>query len=188
MREGRMGHYADYMEIVDETFSSPDGRIKARLRKNSNLTLAFAPGAYRKYDDRSLERQLTSLVKELYEGRRRIHVDAMSAGLLLTAGRRAEVNGRPIDAKQRKFRDLRDQLETRGVSHNRSVRIFSTGMSDWQVRVINGTVGKTDEATFKQEVVTALGAINSDHQQQLASLKQKVYGRPNSRLDKRVTT
>ena len=184
-----MGHYADHLKTVDETFSSPDGRIKARLRKNTNLTLAFLPGTYRKYDDRSLERQLTALVTKLYEVRRRIHIDAMSAGLLVTAGRRAEVGrNRPTDAKARRFEELHAQLDSHGVSPNRSVRIFNTGMRGWQVRIVDGTVDRTGEDVLAREFVAAVSTLVVDYRTKLAGLKHKVFGEPGSQQTKRVTT
>ncbi|MGH8876604.1 MAG: hypothetical protein ACRD0P_04555 [Stackebrandtia sp.] len=174
-----MGIYADRMRALNLTFTSPDGKVAARLTNNTNMALSFQPNAYREYKEGSLEIQLTALMRLAHAGRRRAHMEALSESMMKTAGRPAEPpKDWQLSQKQLKFRNKHAELESRGKSQNDVLRVLNTGMRNWEVRIKPGTLDKTTEDEFKREFTSAIANMMTDYRFKIADLKQAVYGHP----------
>lgn len=168
-----VGEFARKLDEMTVRAKSPDGRVLGELRGGRQIEVGFADEeAYWEYgDEAELADQLTAVLSGLMSGRRQGR-----EALVREATGREPGDGRHWNARRRRFRDERDLILARGVSHDRWAQVESVGLLDWKVSIAQGALEQLDGDSLCAEVQVAFAEMWEDHAEELYLLKQEVYG------------
>ncbi|ADD41850.1 hypothetical protein [Stackebrandtia nassauensis] len=160
--------------VVEVT--SPDGNIKAKLVAGEQLTVAFRPGTYARYDERGLEHQLSRLAMLAWTGYRRGFFEAKGRAEDISAKDAEKEHLNHWDANTRRYNEEMAQIVARGKSSGNVIRAQAKGLAFWKVEIRDGTLASMDEATFCAECVSVLAAVQRDSKNQEILLKDFYFG------------
>jgi hypothetical protein len=149
----------------------PGDEIVGELRGRADVRITFAPGRYRRYQERDLEEKLASLAKLLWAGRTREYYAAVSHAF----GETVTGEPPPSGARDQAFVQARDELVAEGSSRDGRIRVTVRGMRRWQVRIADGTVHALDEFAFAERVREAAAALIEDQLAKVRVLKDQHY-------------
>jgi hypothetical protein len=168
-----VGVLSDRLGAMQVRVISPNRQIAAELRNGSSeVSLSFAPGTYRRFDERTLEGALADLGKLLWVARMKEYYAAVSEAFGET------VTGEPTPETQRdrEYRADRARLIAEGSSRDRRVRLAVRGMETWTVRIAAGTVRALTEEEFAARVSEAAHDLIADQKTKIWQMKQRHYG------------
>ncbi|WP_213455501.1 YbaB/EbfC family nucleoid-associated protein [Rhizomonospora bruguierae] len=172
-----MTGYADRIAASVVRVTSPDQRITGELVGGSTITIRFATGAYRRYREPDLERQLVAVAMLLIVGRERLSREVWAA----TTGAPAPDDGGEGE-RSRRFRQLRAAMYVEGTSPGGLVRITATGLREWTVTVATGAIATTPEPEFAVELRGAVADFVGAYARGMAALKQDCFGTDFARI------
>ena len=153
--------------------TSPDNMVKSHLVAGEKLTIAFRPGAYRRYTEVALADQLASLGRLTWVGYRRGYLEALS----ISRGEPAVTSTRPHwDARYRRYHEAIAASVACGESASRAVRAKSKGMASWKVRIEPGTLAAMPEESFVAEALSAFQRLQADSKRKITLLKDAHFG------------
>lgn len=168
-----MPRFGELMDRLTVTVRSPDGKIVGHLANRTHVRIEFLADSYYEYDRQSLERQLASLGKLLWVGRRRGSLRALSevVGYEVT-GREERVSDDSKEYDQR----LRE-LELGGQSIDGHIRILCTGWQDWAFEIEDDALEELSEGQFLSELDSAVRDLLTDNAEQVSALKAEIFMR-----------
>lgn len=146
--------------------TSPDKKIKAKVRDRRRVQVAFRPGVYGSYEHAALEHQLGQL-----------------ASLTWTAylrGYRAGVKkaGRVIndwDVKRRAYREELSKLRAYGVSQHEFAKAYTNGLVRWKLELQSHAQEQLSEQQFVAEVESAVANTIIKYEERVVLLKDKHF-------------
>jgi hypothetical protein len=170
-----MGELADRLGGMRVRASVPGGAVSAELRGRSELFVEFAPGYYRRVDDRSLEQALTVLCRLLWAAHEKEYqaIIRRAGGVPMTRERVTD----PLDVD---YCQRLDELTAVGTSADGRVRVSVRGMREWAVRV---DAVSLREREFVSRAAEAAEALINDQFEKVLQLRQQVF---NSRSGPKV--
>ena len=169
-----MGTYADLMDALTLRVTSPDGQLAATLTGRSKLDIAFADGSYSRYTERALEEQAKYLLQSVFSAQRRAHFDALSKA----QGRMITEEPPPADNRGKRYRELVAEAVATGDSRRGTVRVGNRGITEWKVRIADGTLGRLSSQEFTGELGSALQAMLRELFVKRGQLRREAYGVP----------
>jgi hypothetical protein len=156
----------DPLDTLTVTVRSPDSNIEAEVDSGYRVKLRFRPGALRDYVEFTLEHQLGQLARLAWVAYQREYRAAVEA-----AGR--VVND--WDPKRRDYREALAQVEVSAVSDGGYVEVGSVGLERWTCRIQPGLLAQISEDRFAAEVESAVANLMTQHQHQVALLKDEYF-------------
>lgn len=165
-----MGIVADRLASTRIELSTPDGLVTGVLRSLDDVSFEFRDGSLRHYNERGLERQLSSLLARLCTDYRRARFAAV-----------AEATGRPAEpftpwrANGRRYEAEREETVAEGMSTGHRVFVSTTGLRRWNVVIRDGSLSSVDEVAFAAEVGSGYAAMVLDWRRKLRLLRAKHF-------------
>jgi hypothetical protein len=150
-----VGEIADRLDAMTIRVTSPDNNIAAKLWNRRQVDFRFRSGAYRSYDERGLEHQLSQLGTLLWTGYRRGYDTIMKDNDMI-------LMVEPKDANSdtgRKFLEMRDVTVAEGVSQGGWVKVRTEAMLRWKFRIKDGGLAGHTEEQFITETLSAIHAL-----------------------------
>jgi hypothetical protein len=165
-----MGVLADRLDSMRVHASVSGGSVSAELHGRFDVRLEFAPGYYRRADERTLQMRLSSLGRLLWAARMKEHHAIVRAeGGDPIPRERAT---RPLDLAY--YRCL-DALVAEGSCADGRIRISVRGMREWTVNIKAGTLWALREGEFVVRVNEAAAALILDQFDKVLRLEQQFY-------------
>ncbi|GAA4919750.1 hypothetical protein LX16_4310 [Stackebrandtia albiflava] len=168
-----MPDFQERLNSLKVTVTSPDNQIKAHLVAGEQLTLAFRPNTYERYDEDRLSDQLAKLATLAWVGYRRgwKQAKADTRGVPVS-----EVEEQHWDARYRRYDEDIANLVAQGSSRSGLIQLRSKGLAYWKVRIAPGTLRQLDEPAFVRETVGAFAALQRDSKMKTTVLKDRHFG------------
>ena len=167
-----MGVLADRLDRMRIRVTSPNGKITAELYDRTAVRLSFAPGSYRWYSERTMERQLAGLGRVLWANRMKGYYQALSEAFGATVTREST----PVTQRDLAYAAARDTLVAEGRSPDGQIRITVRGMREWTIRITDGTLDALPERRFAAGVEQAASELILDQFAKVRQLKDHHYG------------
>ena len=142
-----MGELAHRLERIAVEATSPDGRIRARVRGKLELDLEFGARSYGSYQEAELARQLGQLATVTWTRYHREYVEAEKAFLDWSVQER--------DPHDRQFEEQAAQLTVAGSSPDGWVTMRSRALIRWDVHLLQDVQRQLPEQRFIGEVLGA---------------------------------
>jgi hypothetical protein len=166
-----MGIMADRLDSMVVTANSPDGQVTATVSKREQVDIEFRRGAYRRYDERTLEHQLARMATLAWIGYRRGYFEALSAA----NGETIRGDEEEWDANRRRFQQARAAVVAEGASPTGWIRAEATGLTHWRVRIEDGALTQLTEDEFRSEARGTVAALLMDYDEKMLALKDEFF-------------
>ncbi|HZE40433.1 MAG TPA: hypothetical protein VE172_16650 [Stackebrandtia sp.] len=167
----------EQLDVLRVEVTSPDNQIKAKISGEADdVALAMRPGAYKRYDEATLEHQLSRLCTLGWTGVRRGYFQALATVYSVTEGEAEKMEKNPPDVRDRDYNKEISEIVAEGRSKGGVVRGRAKGMAFWKVQIRPGTLEKLDEEEFIAECLSALRDVQLDSKRQEILLKDKYFG------------
>lgn len=167
-----MGVLADQLAAMRVSAVSPDSGVAAELRGRAEVSVRFAPGWYRRYDERGLETQLAGVARLLWAARMRAYYAAASAAFGQPVTREAPA----VTNNDKLYYAARGELVARGRCSGGWLALAVRGMRVWTVRIADGALAAVSEEEFATGVGQASRELICDQFDQIRLLKAQIYG------------
>src|SRR6476659_5445513 len=105
-----MTHFGERLARLQVAAEVPDGLISGVLRDRGDLVISFRDNSYYRMTDDELEDRLLSLARLLWVA----WIRAFYAELSAATGQHLTTETAPANDRDRAFRALRDQIESKG--------------------------------------------------------------------------
>lgn len=168
-----MSTLRERLDALTVEATSPDGQIKTRLVGDDDLTLAFRPGAFDKYDERGLEHQLERLAVLTWITYRRgyftaLHPDDPDAA--------KEAQKPHWNTKYRRYHEAVAEMVGKGPAPSGLLEMRSKGLAHWKVRIQDGALKRLGEEQFIKEALAAFARVRADSEMKRTLLKDEHFG------------
>ncbi|HZE38856.1 MAG TPA: hypothetical protein VE172_08580 [Stackebrandtia sp.] len=151
-----METYAQLMERLDLRVSSPDKRIKARIKGRNAFDIKFLGNAYREYTTSAMEGQFEGLCQLVWVGYRKAALTARSR----TPGAfRSDQDEEPLSTAEEELFAKRKQLEFEAMSSRGSITLACRGWRRWKVTIAPRTLDTLSEEKFLSEARSVVPRI-----------------------------
>ena len=173
-----MGVLSERLDTLQVRVCSPNGRLTAELNGRTDVRVTFAPGAYRRYHERTLEGDLAGLAALLLAARTRSYYQALSEAF------GTPMHGEPpaLSLRDREYEAARKDLTVEGRSRDGRVRIATRGLQSWSVRISDGSLRSLGEEEFGCRLTEAAGALIGQQTAGIRDLKNRIYRRQATQL------
>ena len=166
---------------------SPDCRMKATLHPARQLDFKFVPDAfsqYRQNPEPVLERQLVAVATRLWTGYQRGFTTLLSeAPGEPPAPPRSTTAAADLEPDRRRFRDSCARIVGLGEGLGGLIKVTTTGLVRWDFSIRRGTLDRTNESTFRRELLAAAQPALDGYFKQVRELKDTMYGDPAGRTE-----
>ncbi|GAA2700047.1 hypothetical protein [Actinoplanes palleronii] len=170
-----MGTIANDLNEIVVTVTSPDGRVQGRAESLQYLTLRFLhdsyEGYYRHRDAAVLAHQLgraATLMSTAYQKARR---EVMSAHDF----ERSSVLQPPFHSRHREYNERGLKITAQGGSPDGEIRVTTTGLLDFDVRIRHDVLDRLGERPFLQLADQAVHHLRADYQRVHTELRRELY-------------
>jgi hypothetical protein len=167
-----MGVLADRLDNMRVRVQSPGGKIAAELRGRTDVRLSFSPESYRYFNEWDLERQLAALARLLWAARMREYYAAVSEAF----GETITGESPPQTWRDQEYYSARDSIVAEGRSADGRIQLAVRGMTEWTVRIADGSLRTLTEDEFCARVGEAAAELISDQFAKIRELKNQIYG------------
>lgn len=168
-----MGVLSDRLDRMRVVVTVSSGEITGELRNRTEVRVSFAPGSYRRYHERDLERQFASLARLLWAGRMKEYYAAASEAF----GQAVTGEPRALTPRDSAYYTARAEIIARGCSADGRICVTVQGMRLWTVRIADGTIRALSEDAFAACLRDAAADLIRDQLRQIRLLKDECYGR-----------
>lgn len=167
-----MAGFIELMERSRISVTSADGAVEAIMA--GGRTMEFKPKrSFARYTESQLADQFADLIGRVFAARTKARLTALSHVVDEDVTPLAEYE---LNAKERRFRQLRDEITVVGSAPDRSVRIKQTGPAGWQVRIEPGTVTSRSETEILSALQSALSDVMKKFRFEVGQARVTVYG------------
>ena len=162
-----MDSYGSMMGRLDLRVTSPDARIRGRIRGTNDADIKFVGNAYREYTEAAMGVQLGALFQLMWTGHRRASLMATAE----TLGQdNADEESHPTTPAGRELFAKRSEMPLSAVSANGYVRVACVGWRNWTVDIENGTFDALTESEFRAELRSLVDPLMDDYHTKLQPL------------------
>jgi len=161
--------FSRLLDGISITVKSPDGKIECELSDGRNLIVGFAPGAYRRYSEQDLARQLESVFTSLWEAHRRARLNVVRelAGCDVREGTQ-------ISRRSREYTAAYRVLKAHGRSQSGNIEVSTEGLTRWSVVIKPNTIRQMGEEAFLSDLWSAFLSVMTDHRRRLMSIRRDI--------------
>lgn len=170
-----MNDIGQQFQMMLVTGTSPDGNVRALITGERDLRVEFRPDSFESYDEVSLERQLAGLAVRTWVAwtRERREISRRASGL--TRAEAEEARRASRDQKIHAYEEALKMIECDGVSPDQTVRIRTTGMTQWHVVIAGGALRRLGVHQFTAELRSAFRSLLRDRDSKIALLKAEHF-------------
>jgi hypothetical protein len=155
--------------------ASPDGNIHVRIGRPEDIEVTFSRGAYRRYDEGTLARQLGRLAALGWVAYDRARTEEHRRALGRGTEEFAEDMRYPKDERRQRYDADLAAVEAQGGSPSGLVRVRAKGMLQWRVAIEPGALRRLAEDGFLRELNAAVHALFTDREVQITVIKSRYY-------------
>jgi hypothetical protein len=167
-----MNDLGDRLLSLAVTATSPDGWIRAALAdQGEKIEIAFQPGAYYAYSERSLAHELSRLAMRVMASYVRAQTKLVDEAIPDVLHDDAIEYG-PAD---REYRRRLRSIKVAAKSPDGRITVASRSLVRWVVRIADGTVQSVPEEAFTTGFLGAVREVLARHRFEELKLKDEFY-------------
>jgi hypothetical protein len=175
-----MAEFMERVRQVSARSSSPDGQIVAMIDPSRRLGLEFTDGAFERYREAMLERQLGALAGRLWIEYQRAYVEVLTdvTGVRPT---RSSAAGSDLDPQQRRYREACAAIHCACEVHGGRIRVVTDGLTRWSFSITPGTLAQLSRTEFCRLTQAAAQAAMDGQFDRAREIRDDIYGDPRER-------
>jgi hypothetical protein len=145
---------------------SPDSNIEAEIDIDYQVQLRFRAGSFHKYNEATLEHQLSQLSRLAWAAYQREYLAAV------------EASGRVVNdwnPKRRAYREALASIEVTAGSDGGHIEVRSVGLERWACRIEPGTLAQLGQERFVAEAESAVAKLVTQYVHRVVLLKDEHF-------------
>jgi hypothetical protein len=156
----------DPLDSMAVSVRSPDSNIEAEVDLDYRVQLRFRAGSFLRYNEATLEHQLSQLSRLAWAAYQRDYLAAV------------EASGRVINdwnPKRRAYREALANIKVTAGSNGGQVEVSSVGLERWTCRIEPGTLARLGEVRFVAEAESAVANLITQYVHRVVLLKDEHF-------------